>query len=225
MSAPLIPFLAAFTATALPAQDAPAIVITRVAIVDARSPRPERERTIVIRGDRIVAIVPSSGAALPAGARIIDGRGLFAIPGLWDMHVHLDVPRGRDLLGLYVANGVTGVRDMAGHWNTLRTWRRDIAAGFLPGPRIVAAGPYLEGGDTPVPHLLTRTPEEGIAGVDSLGALGVDFVKVHGRLRKCPRCPREELFSRTRSITRARTHNTHSPSLSPTRSAARRIPA
>lgn len=182
MRAPLVPILAAFAATTLPAQDAATIAITRVAIVDARSPQPERERTILIRGNRIVAVVPSVGAAVPAGARVVDGRGLFAIPGLWDMHVHLDVPRGRELLGLYVANGVTGVRDMAGDWNTLRNWRRDVAAGFLPGPRIVAAGPYLEGGDTPVPHLLARTPEEGTAGVDSLRALGVDFVKVHGRL-------------------------------------------
>jgi imidazolonepropionase-like amidohydrolase len=121
---------------------------------------------------------------LPAGARVIDGRGKFLIPGLWDMHVHTAIAGGRALLGLYVANGVTGVRDMAGDWPTLRGWRDDIAAGRLVGPRIVASGPYLEGGDIPVPHLLARTPEEGRAGVDSLVELGVDFVKVHGQLTR-----------------------------------------
>jgi len=129
--------------------------------------------------------VASAGSAvLPAGARVIDGRGKFLIPGLWDMHVHTAIAGGRALLGLYVANGVTGVRDMAGDWPTLRGWRDDIAAGRLVGPRIVASGPYLEGGDIPVPHLLARTPEEGRAGVDSLVELGVDFVKVHGQLTR-----------------------------------------
>src|SRR5204862_5645780 len=69
-------------------------------------------------------------------------------------------------------------------WDTLTAWRREIAAGRLVGPRIVASGPYLEGGDVPIPHILTRTPEEGRAGVDSLVKLGVDFVKVHGQLTR-----------------------------------------
>src|SRR6185436_17861052 len=56
------------------------------------------------------------------------------------------------------------------------------ARGTLVGPRIVASGPYLEGGDIQIPHLLARNPDEGRAAVDSLVALGVDFVKVHGRL-------------------------------------------
>jgi imidazolonepropionase-like amidohydrolase len=71
---------------------------------------------------------------------------------------------------------------MAGDWPTLTAWRDDIARGRLVGPRIVASGPYLEGGDVPIPHILTRTPAEGRAGVDSLLTLGVDFVKVHGQL-------------------------------------------
>ena len=96
--------------------------------------------------------------------------------------MHTAVMGGRKVLGLYVANGVTGVRDMAGEWDTLTAWRRDIAAGRLVGPRILASGPYLEGGDIQIPHLLARTPEEGRAAVDSLVAMGVDLVKVHSRL-------------------------------------------
>jgi len=121
---------------------------------------------------------------VPSDARVVDARGKFLIPGLWDMHVHTSIIGGRALLALYIANGVTGVRDMAGDWDTLTTWRREIAAGRLVGPRIVASGPYLEGGDVPIPHLLTRTPEEGAAAVDSLVKLGVDFIKVHGQLTR-----------------------------------------
>jgi imidazolonepropionase-like amidohydrolase len=113
---------------------------------------------------------------------VIDGRGKFLIPGLWDMHVHLAMPGGKQVLPLYIANGVTGVRDMAGDWATLTAWRRDIARGTVIGPRIVASGPYLEGGDVPIPHLLVKTPADAAPAVDSLIRLGVDFIKVHGQL-------------------------------------------
>lgn len=156
------------------------IAIRNVAVVDARDSLPRANQTVVIRGNRIVAVAPD--ASIPAGARLIDGTGKYVIPGLWDMHVHADVVQGRELLALYVANGVTGVRDMAGGWDTLRTWRSDIAAGRLVGPRMVLAGPYLEGGTTPIPHIVARNPDEGVRGVDSLVRLGVDLVKVHGRL-------------------------------------------
>jgi len=159
------------------------IVITHVAVIDARAAVPRVDQTIIIRGNRIADATASAHVRIPRNARVVDGRGKFLMPGLWDMHVHTDAVGGRATLDLYVVNGVTGVRDMAGTWDTLRTWRHDIAAGRLIGPRIIASGPYLEGGDVPIAHLLARTPAEGIADVDSLIALGVDFVKVHGQLK------------------------------------------
>lgn len=161
-----------------------AIAFTHASVIDGSDSIPRNDQTVIVRGDRIVAVGPSRRTNVPPSARIVDARGQFLIPGLWDMHVHTAVLGGRNLLGLYVANGVTGVRDMAGDWDTLTTWRRDIAAHRLIGPRIVASGPYLEGGDVPIPHILTRTPDEGRAAVDSLVALGVDFVKVHGQLTR-----------------------------------------
>lgn len=160
------------------------LAIAHVSIVDASDSTPRSDQTVVIRGTRIVAAGPARSVAVPSGARVIDGRGRFLIPGLWDMHVHTTIAGGRELLELYVANGVTGVRDMAGDWPTLTAWRNDVSAGRLLGPRIVASGPYLEGGDVPIAHILARTPEEGRAGVDSLVRLGVDFVKVHGQLNR-----------------------------------------
>lgn len=160
-----------------------AVAITRVSVIDASDSAPRPEQTVVIRGNRIAAVGPAGSVAVPRGATVVDGRGKFLVPGFWDMHVHTTVPGGRDLLGLYLANGVTGVRDMADEWAELSAWRREIRAGRLAGPRIVASGPYLEGGDVPIPHLLARTTDEARAGVDSLMALGVDFVKVHSQLR------------------------------------------
>jgi len=160
------------------------IAFTHVNVIDGAASKPRVDQTVVIRGTRITAVGPSRSTAAPAGARVVDARGMFLLPGLWDMHVHTSIIGGRALLALYVANGVTGVRDMAGDWDTLTKWRREIAANQLVGPRLIASGPYLEGGDVPIPHILTRTPEEGIAGVDSLVKLGVDFIKVHGQLTR-----------------------------------------
>jgi imidazolonepropionase-like amidohydrolase len=160
----------------------PATAFTSVTVIDGRSPDPRPFRTVVIRGNRIVAEGPATSTPVPAGARVIDGRGKFLIPGLWDMHVHTVMPGGRAALPLYIANGVTGVRDMAGEWATIQQWRTEIAQGTLVGPRIVASGPYLEGGDQPIPHLLVKSPADAAPAVDSLVRLGVDFIKVHGQL-------------------------------------------
>jgi imidazolonepropionase-like amidohydrolase len=169
-------------AAPVPAISQSSIAITHVSVIDADAPRPRTDQTVVIQGNRIVRVGPSGSVAVPAGARSVDGRGKFLVPGFWDMHVHTAIAGGRDLLPLYVANGVTGVRDMAGDWDTLTTWRSEIGRGQLVGPRIIASGPYLEGGDVPIPHLLVRNAAEATAGVDSLIALGVDFIKVHSQL-------------------------------------------
>jgi imidazolonepropionase-like amidohydrolase len=158
------------------------IAFTHATVVDGKSATPRVDQTVVVSGTRITAAGPSASVRVPPGARVVNATGKFLIPGFWDMHVHTVTPAGREMLSLYVANGVTGVRDMASDWPTIKTWRREIAGHKLVGPRIVAAGPYLEGGDVPIAHILARTPDEGRKGVDSLIALGVDFVKVHGQL-------------------------------------------
>jgi imidazolonepropionase-like amidohydrolase len=159
-----------------------AIAITRVSIIDGTDSTVRANQTVVVRGDRIASVGPSRSVRVPAGARVVNGRGKYLVPGFWDMHVHTAIAGGRPLLSLYVANGVTGVRDMAGDWDTLTTWRSEIARGGLVGPRIIASGPYLEGGEVPIPHLYARTPTEARIGVDSLVRLGVDFIKVHSQL-------------------------------------------
>jgi imidazolonepropionase-like amidohydrolase len=162
--------------------DAQSIYIRNVTIIDASDPRPRPEQSVTITDGYIVDVGPF--ARRPPGATIVEGSGMFLIPGLWDMHVHLDVPAGRELLEAYVVNGVTGVRDMAGRWETLTGWRSEIRAGKLTGPRIYASGPYLEGNPQPIPHIVVRTPEDAQRGVDSLKKLGVDVVKIHTGLSR-----------------------------------------
>jgi imidazolonepropionase-like amidohydrolase len=169
------------------------VAITHVTAIDVERGTARPDLTVLVDGSRITAIGPAATTPTPSTASIIDARGKYLIPGLWDMHVHTAVPTGRQLLGLYVANGVTGVRDMGGDFATIRGWRREIAAGTLIGPRIVAAGPYLEGRFSPIAHIEVHTPDDARRAVDSLASLGVDFVKVHSAL------PRETFFAAARA--------------------------
>jgi len=174
--------LAAAAAQTAPARET--FAITHVTVIDGGDPAPRLDQTVVVRGNRIVAIGPAAGTPVPAGARGVSGRGKFLIPGLWDMHVHTVTPGGREMLGLYVANGVLGIRDLAGEWDLITRWRAEIAAGRLAGPRILASGPYLEGGDVPIAHLLARNPDEARRAVDSLARLGVDVIKLHSQFNR-----------------------------------------
>ena len=175
------------------------VAVTHVTAIDVEHARERPDVTVVIDGQRITAVGPARSIRVPAGARVVDGRGKWLIPGLWDMHVHLAVPTGRALLALYVANGVTGVRDMGGDLAMIRAWQHEIdGGGPLVGPRIVAAGPYLEGHDSPIAHIEVHTPDDAMRAVDSLAALRVDFVKVHSAL------PRETFFAAARA---ARMHH------------------
>ena len=180
--------LAALLFTLLPcaalAQQPRSIAFTHVTVIDGTDSLPRRDRTVIVRGTRIVAVGPAVSTKIPAGARVVDGRGKYLVPGFWDMHVHTDVPAARLVFPLYIANGVTGVRDMAGSWEHLTAFRAEIRAGRLLGPRIIASGPYLDGNDQPIPHYRVRTPAEATAAVDTLAGLGVDFIKVHTGLNR-----------------------------------------
>jgi adenine deaminase len=105
---------AAHRAPSLEAAEAP-LAITNVTVIDTTGGPARLNMTVVVEGDRI-SRVQRTGARVPRGARRIDGTGKFLIPGLWDMHIHTFfgdwVPGGREVtLPLFVANGVTGVRD------------------------------------------------------------------------------------------------------------------
>lgn len=168
------------------------LALVDVTIVDVETGRLIGGQTVLIEDSRISAVVAAADASVPPGMRIVDGGGRFLIPGLWDMHVHLSDGDVTDLQ-LFVAHGVTAVRDMGGAWETIQTWRDQIQTGQLVGPRVIAAGPivedarwlqavlsitegraYLEGN----PRLSVANAEEARGVVDSLALLGVDFIKV-----------------------------------------------
>ena len=164
------------------------IVITHVTVINPGTSSVQRDMTVVISGDRIVSVAKSSLLQGDRKPVVIDATGQFLIPGLWDMHVHSAFgdwfPGGRDIiLPLFVANGVTGVRDMGGDIPVLLGWRKQIAAGEIVGPRMVISGPMLDAllpeGKLRFPSsIAVTTPASAVAAVDSLKAQGVDFIKV-----------------------------------------------
>ncbi len=158
------------------------LAITNTSVVDPSNGTVRAGQTVLVRGGRIESVTPAARARIPQGARRVDGRGTFTMPGMWDMHVHMDLPGGRQLLPLFVAHGVTGVRDMNSNLAPLRAWQREIAGGTQVGPRMVVSGPYVVGRSVPLPHLIARTAADGARAVDSLARLGADFIKVHNAL-------------------------------------------
>ena len=142
--------LAAFLLIDLAAQTPPAlapppviVAIRNVTVIPATASAPITGATVVITGDRISALGPASTTVIPKQARIVDGSGKFLMPGLIEMHAHSSKARA-SALGLFVANGVTTIRDMGGDHEELLRWRREIRAGSRVGPRMFIAGPYLE---------------------------------------------------------------------------------
>ena len=183
----LVCLLASVAAAQQKSAPAP-IVITRVTLINPGTSSVQPDRTVIVIGDRIASVSDSLKAQWQKGAHVIDATGQFLIPGLWDMHVHSAFgdwfPGGREIiLPLFIANGVTGVRDMGGDVPVLLEWRKEIASGKIIGPRMVISGPmldtYLPNGKLRFPSsVAVTTPASAVAGVDSLKSQGVDFIKV-----------------------------------------------
>jgi imidazolonepropionase-like amidohydrolase len=166
---PTIPFAASNQQT---------VVFTNVTVIDGTGRAPQPGMTVLIREDRIARIGRSSEVPIPAGTQRVDGTGKFLIPGLWDMHVHLTDARPSAIPAL-VAHGITGVRDMGSLLRELDDWRVKIDEGTLIGPRIVRAGPILNGQAFGPVQLAVADAAEARGAVRALAKAGVDFIKIH----------------------------------------------
>src|SRR5262245_53554997 len=119
------------------------LAIRNVTVISGTGAPPVESATVLIRDDRIAAIGPASETVIPAGTRIVEGAGKFLAPGFIDLHSHMSKARA-SAFGLFVANGVTTIRDMGGDFEEMLQWRREVQTGARIGPRIIMAGPILE---------------------------------------------------------------------------------
>jgi imidazolonepropionase-like amidohydrolase len=171
------------------------LVLNDVNVVDVRTGTVQPDQTVILEHHHIASIGPSKSTKPPRKAPSVNCRGLFLIPGLWDMHVHLVFgdwfPGAQDIsLPLFVANGVTGVRDMGSELDVVQRWRNEIEAGDLLGPRIYTSGPMLDGPKPRFPSSLAiATPDDARRAVADLKRRGADFIKLQSLI------PREAVFA------------------------------
>ncbi|MFL5580451.1 MAG: amidohydrolase family protein [Gemmatimonadaceae bacterium] len=164
---------------------AAAVAITNGDVFDSERGVLLPNRTVVVRGERIVAVGPADSVAVPAGATVIDARGKTVMPGMWDMHNHLftssQTSRGPEQL----AQGVTSVRDLASDLDIAVQHRDRAARGEILQPHVVLAG-FLEGpgrwaGPTEV---IVRDSAEAVRWVAYYDSLGYKQVKLYNLVQQ-----------------------------------------
>ena len=168
---------------AVTAQPQPrAIVLDNVRIVDGTGAAPIENGRIVLQGERIAAVGPAAKVAAPANAERVDLAGKTVIPGLIDLHFHIENdPR---LALRQLAHGITAFRD-PGQWNEkFVELRRMVAADGLPGPRIFTTGPHIDGENPayPADSVVARDAEEARRHAETNVAQGASALKIYFRL-------------------------------------------
>lgn len=172
----------------------PGVAFVGVNVVPMNSERVLADQTVVVRDRKIVALGPRSAVALPHGITRIDSRGRYLVPGLADMHAHLAGPASyaqsnkdtvtRTELLLYVATGVTLVRNMSGS-PALLEYRRQILADTLLGPRIFSATNVVDGANQVWPFAFRMDrPDQAEPFVAAAVRDGYDQIKVYHELSR-----------------------------------------
>lgn len=175
----------AFSTPAIAAERAD-VIIRHAAVIDVAGARVLPGQAVVLRGEDIVAVGPDAEiAARWQAGRSIEGRGRFLIPGLWDMHVHFGggpalIEENKALLPLYVAHGITSIRDASGDLPVqVLEWREGIRSGKLAGPQLFTSGAKIEGIRPVWKGTLEVGDEAGVdAALERLRRDRVDFVKI-----------------------------------------------
>jgi len=162
------------------------VLISSVNVIDVVSGEVIENQHIGINGDTIALITNTNKGRRYTGNIEINGTGKFIMPGLWDNHVHFRggdklIPANKDFLKLFIANGITGVRDAGGDLTPeVLSWRKAIKNDELTGPVIFTSGPKLDGPNPTWAGSIEVENEVQIkAAIDSLASIPVDFIKIY----------------------------------------------
>lgn len=157
------------------------LLIRNVTVIDCAGHVPQSGMSVLISDGRIAALGQVSTVRAPANADIVDAHGKYLIPGLWNMHVHLGAyADGKLAISAYLAEGVTGIRDMGSPLDDILRLRKETVEGTILGPHMVVAGPIVQG-PLPFKMPLFISVKDSTAArqtVDTLRTRGVDFIKV-----------------------------------------------
>jgi imidazolonepropionase-like amidohydrolase len=150
------------------------IVVQGGRLIDGNGGKPIDCATVIIEGNRIKRVTQGK-VDFPKEARLIEASGKTILPGLIDNHVHYRNHSGE----LFLAHGVTSVRDLGNPEDWILAQRDAIALGKVRGPRIFCAGGGFYGKATRGHHMVPANPEEGRKLMRTLINRGVDYAKIH----------------------------------------------
>jgi imidazolonepropionase-like amidohydrolase len=159
-----------------------ATVLDNVRIIDGAGGRPIEAGRIVISDGRVIAVGPTAATNAPAGAERVDLSGKTVIPGLIDLHFHIE--NDPKLALRQLSHGVTAFRD-PGQWNEkFAELRRMMTADGLPGPRIFTTGPHIDGENPayPADSVVARDADEARRHAETSVAQGATALKIYFRL-------------------------------------------
>ncbi len=156
------------------------VALTGGTLIDGTARGAIQNATVVVAGGRIVAAGPASEVTIPRGAQRFDATGKTIAPGLWDMHSHL---MQIEWMPVYLAAGVTTVRDMGNEIDFIVPLRAAVNAGKGLGPHILLAGLINGGGPNAFGAVNATTPDEGRAAVRRYHDLGFQQMKLYSVLK------------------------------------------
>ena len=170
---------AGLTACAGPDESA-TLAIIHATVIDGSAPEAKSDQTLLVKDGRIQEMGPSDSIDVPSEATVIDATGRHVIPGLWDVHAHTNADQ--TVLDLYLANGVTSIRDMGCDPRCAELLAERsvlVASDSIVGPRVVWSGPNIDGA-SPIDYAghVHVTVAGAATTVEDLKAAGADFIKV-----------------------------------------------
>ncbi|MDP9322790.1 MAG: amidohydrolase family protein [Acidobacteriota bacterium] len=181
-------FILALSAAVVPAAltlaspQARSVVLDNVRVIDGTGAPPMERARVIIEGDRIARIGPVDTVALPADAERLDLAGHTIVPGLIDLHFHIE--NDPKLALRQLSHGVTAFRD-PGQWNEkFEGLRRMMASEQIPGPRIFTTGPHIDGEHPayPADSVVARDPDEARRLAERNVQQGASALKIYFRL-------------------------------------------
>jgi imidazolonepropionase-like amidohydrolase len=164
----------------IPGSHASTLAIVGATLIDGTGGAPIADSVVVIHDGRIVAVGPRAKTKIPKGAHIVDAKGKFLLPGLWDMHAHFEQVEWGPI---YLAAGVTTVRDCGNEFDFITSVRDAIAQGRGLGPRLLLAG-FVDGaGPLAIGIARADTPEQAKHWVDRYHAAGFQQMKIYSSVK------------------------------------------
>lgn len=157
-----------------------ALAITNATLIDGTGAAPVADAVVVIEGDRITAVGPRAKVKIPKGATVVDAKGKTVLPGLWDMHAHFEQVEWGPI---YLAAGVTTVRDVGNEFDFIKSVRDAIKTGHGLGPRLLLAGIVDGNSKMALGIIRADNADEARAVVNRYKAAGFEQIKIYSSIK------------------------------------------